>query len=187
MLEQTKSLKKLNINKAWTLFLDRDGVINKKIENDYVRNWSQFEFIEGTIEALQILKQKFGRIIIITNQRGIGRGLMTEKDLEKIHKNMVDIFKKNNILIDKIYYCPHDYEKEKCDCRKPNISLALQAKKDFPEIDFKKSIMVGDSIDDMKFGKKLGMLTVFINKNKYKPKFSDFSFKSLLEFSQKIF
>ena len=86
MRGQEKNLKDLRINKDWTLFLDRDGVINKKIENDYVRNWSQFEFIEGVIEALKILRNIFGKIIIVTNQRGIGRGLMTENDLHEIHK-----------------------------------------------------------------------------------------------------
>jgi D-glycero-D-manno-heptose 1,7-bisphosphate phosphatase len=73
MKELKKSLKSLNVGKDWTLFLDRDGVINRKIEGDYVRKWSQFEFIEGVIEGLRILRQIFGRIIIVTNQRGIGK------------------------------------------------------------------------------------------------------------------
>ena len=92
MRGQKKNLKDLRINKDWTLFLDRDGVINKKIENNYVRNWSQFEFIEGVIEALKILRNIFGKIIIVTNQRGIGKGLMTENDLYKIHENMIKVF-----------------------------------------------------------------------------------------------
>lgn len=138
-----------------TLFLDRDGVINKKIENDYVRNWEQFEFLPNVIEALKILNSLFDRIIIVTNQRGIGRKLMTEKDLEVIHKNMLSVLSKENIKIDKIYYCPHDYKKEICNCRKPKIGMALQAKKDFPDIDFRNSIMVGDSLSDIEFGKKL--------------------------------
>jgi len=149
-----------------TLFLDRDGVINKKIENDYVRNWEQFEFLPNVIEALKILNSLFDRIIIVTNQRGIGRGLITEKDLEDIHRKMVSVLKKEGIKIDKVYYCPHDYEKEECNCRKPKIGMALQAKKDFPDIDFKNSIMVGDSISDIKFGKRVGMKSFLIgNKN----------------------
>jgi D-glycero-D-manno-heptose 1,7-bisphosphate phosphatase len=87
MKELKKSLKSFNVHKDWTLFLYRDVVINKKIEGDYVRNWSQFEFIEEVvIEGLRILRQIFGRIIIVTNQRGIGKGLMAEDDLENIHK-----------------------------------------------------------------------------------------------------
>ena len=112
-----------------TLFLDRDGVINKKIEGDYVKNWSQFEFLPNVIDALKILNNLFDRVIIVTNQRGIGRGLMSEKDLENIHNQMLSIFRKEGIKIDKIYYCPHDYEKEICSCRKPQIGMALQAKK----------------------------------------------------------
>ena len=165
MEEQKRTLKDLNIDKKWTLFLDRDGVINKKIENDYVRNWEQFEFLPGVLEALNILSTIFGRIIIVTNQRGIGRGIMTKEDLEYIHKNMLNIFKANGIKIDAIYYCPHDYKKEKCTCRKPDIGMALQAKRDFPDIDFRKSVMVGDSISDIEFGLKLKMYTIFIGKN----------------------
>jgi D-glycero-D-manno-heptose 1,7-bisphosphate phosphatase len=162
MKGQKEILKSLKINKSWTLFLDRDGVINKKIEGDYVRSWSQFEFLPNVIEALKILRSIFGRIIIVTNQRGIGRGLMTHKDLEVIHKNMLSILQKEKITIDKIYYCPHDYEKEICFCRKPNIGMGLQAKRDFPEIDFKKSIMVGDSLSDIEFGNRLGMFSILI-------------------------
>ena len=154
-----------------TLFLDRDGVINKKIENDYVRNWSQFKFLPNVIEALKIINDFFDRIIIVTNQRGIGRGLMTEKDLENIHNKMLFILKKEGINIDKIYYCPHDYEKEMCNCRKPKIGMALQAKRDFPDIDFNNAIMVGDSISDIEFGNKSGMIPILIGNNKL----SDFS------------
>ncbi|MDT7907945.1 MAG: HAD family hydrolase [Candidatus Calescibacterium sp.] len=184
MREQKKNLKNLCIGKDWTLFLDRDGVINKKIEGDYVRSWSQFEFIDGAIEGLKILRKIFGRIIIVTNQRGIGLGLMTENDLHKIHENMQKILQENGVFIDKIYYCPHDYQKENCDCRKPKVGLALKAKMDFPEIDFKKSIILGDSISDIEFGKSLGMITVFINQNcDFSSDLADLCFKNILEFA----
>ena len=145
-----------------TLFLDRDGVINKKIDNDYVRNWEQFEFLPNVIDALKILNKLFDKIIIVTNQRGIGRGLMSEDDLNNIHEKMLTVLDKEGIKIDRIYYCPHDYEKEVCNCRKPKIGMALQAKKDFPYIDFNNSIIVGDSISDMEFGKKSGMKSFLI-------------------------
>lgn len=159
-----------------TLFLDRDGVINKKMEGDYVRNWEQFEFLPNVIEALKILNTLFDRIIIVTNQRGIGRGLMTIKDLEDIHKNMIKIFLKHDIKIDKIYYCPHDYEKEICNCRKPKIGMALQAKEDFPDIDFRNSIMVGDSFSDIKFGKNAGMKSFLLGNE-------EADFKDLYDFA----
>ncbi len=182
MKKQKRTLKDLNIDKSWTLFLDRDGVINKKIENDYVRSWKQFEFLPGVLDALKTLSSIFGRIIIVTNQRGIGRGLMTREDLENIHKTMLDIFKKNRIKVDAIYYCPHNYENEKCHCRKPDIGMAIEAKKDFPDIDFFKSVMVGDSISDMEFGNRLNMYTVFIGKGK--PILADVKFNSLPEFTE---
>lgn len=177
MKRPNEIFKNLNIDKSWTLFLDRDGVINKKIEGDYVRKWEQFEFLPNVIEALKILRSIFGRIIIVTNQRGIGRGFMTEEDLRDIHKNMFAVLNKENIIIDRIYYCPHDYEKDKCSCRKPNIGMALQAKRDFPEIDFKKSVMVGDSLIDIEFGNKLNMLSILIGSN------AQAGFKSLYEFA----
>ena len=162
-----------------TLFLDRDGVVNKKIENDYVRNWEQFEFLPNVIEALKILNSLFDRIIIVTNQRGIGRGLMSEKDLEDIHKNMLSVLNKEGIKIDKVYYCPHDYKKETCNCRKPKIGMALLAKKDFPDIDFRDSIMVGDSLSDIEFGKKAGMKSFLIGNKKA-------DFKDLYHFAMNI-
>jgi len=186
MKEQKRKLDSLQIGKDWTLFLDRDGVINKKIEGDYVRSWDQFEFLPGVFEALQNLSKIFGRIIIVTNQRGIGRGLMTEEDLQDIHSKMLKEFSKHNIQIHGIYYCPHDYKKEECNCRKPKIGMALQAKSDFPDIDFKKSFMVGDSKEDMIFGKTLGMITVYLGKEKIEEYLIDFQFKNLWEFCRFI-
>jgi len=183
MKKQESILKQFKIDKEWTLFLDRDGVINKKIENDYVKSWSEFKFIDGVIEALRILQDIFGRIIIITNQRGIGRGLMSEQELLEIHNNMINILSFYDVKIDGIYYCPHDYEKEICNCRKPKPGLAYKAKENFPEIDFKKSFMVGDSISDMEFGKSLGMYTVFISKSRNATNnLIDSTFYSLLDF-----
>lgn len=170
----------LKINKSWTLFLDRDGVINEKLENDYVKKWEEFKFIDGSIEAIKILSKKFGRIIIVTNQRGIGKGVMSLEDLNIIHNNMIGEFKKKSFKITKIYFCPDMLEES--DCRKPNIGMALMAKNDFPEINLKKSIMVGDSITDMQFGKKNKMKTIFIgHKNDLPINLVDFVKKNLFE------
>jgi len=104
---------------------------------------------------------------------------MTEKDLLDIHSNMLNILSDKNIEIDKIYYCPHDYEKGDCICRKPKIGMALQAKKDFPDIDFKKSIMVGDSISDIEFCNNAGMISILIDE-------TNSDIKSLYEFANYI-
>jgi histidinol-phosphate phosphatase family protein len=151
---------KFKIDKSWTLFLDRDGVINEKIDNDYVKNWSEFFFINGALDALSILSSLFGNIIVVTNQRGIGKGLMSKNDLNIIHIRMMDLVLKHGGRIDKIYFCPEILNTSFC--RKPNIGMAMMAKNDFPKIDFERSVMIGDSKSDMEFGKRLNMKTVFI-------------------------
>jgi histidinol-phosphate phosphatase family protein len=123
--------------------------------NDYVKDWSEFEFMPGILKALASWSAQFKYIIIVTNQRGIGRGLMTEEDLTDIHRRMVAEISKNGGRIDRIYYCA-DVDVDNPD-RKPNIGMALKAKADFPDIDFSKSVMVGDSDSDMEFGIKSGM------------------------------
>jgi D-glycero-alpha-D-manno-heptose 1-phosphate guanylyltransferase len=142
-----------NIDKTWTLFLDRDGVINDEKHEDYIHKWEEFKFYKGVKEALKIFTEKFGRIFIITNQRGVAKGLTKLEDLELIHKNMIEEFENAGGRIDKIYYSI-DFESDSPN-RKPNPGMGLQAQKDFPEIDFSKSIMIGNTLSDMKFGRNL--------------------------------
>ncbi|MEJ6794502.1 MAG: HAD-IIIA family hydrolase [Flavobacteriales bacterium] len=150
------------INSEWTLFLDRDGVINKKIDNDYVKQISEFEFLPNALKAIVSFSKIFGRIIVVTNQQGIGKGLMRAKDLELVHHHLSDAVSNAGGKIDAVYYAPQ-LAKENSILRKPNIGMGSKAKEDFPEIDFNKSIMVGDSLSDIEFGKKLKMKTVFIS------------------------
>lgn len=154
-------LNALKIDKSWSLFLDRDGVINHKLDNDYVKNISEFKFIEGAIEAIVEASQLFGRIVVVTNQQGIGKGIMTDRDLKVVHDHMLDKIEEKGGRIDKIYYCPELAAKNAA-CRKPNTGMADTAKHDYPEIDFAKSIMVGDSDSDIEMGKRCGMKTVLI-------------------------
>ncbi len=154
--------RKLNIDKNWTLFLDRDGVINEKRENDYVKNWSEFSFTYGALEAISKLSTTFGKIIVVTNQRGVGKGIMTELQLISIHSELTKAVNQTGGRIDKIYYCTDILDTS--EDRKPNIGMATKAKIYFPEIDFRKSIMIGDSKIDMEFGKKLNMYTIYISK-----------------------
>jgi len=158
-MNEITDLKKLNIDKTWSLFLDRDGVINKRLMADYVKSVNEFEFLPGVPEALKKFSEVFGRIFIITNQRGIAVEIMTENDLNKVHEYMIDGIKKFGGRIDKIYFCPHD-RNESCGCRKPDIGSALRAQQDFPEVDFNKSIMVGDTSSDIQFGQNAGMYTI---------------------------
>lgn len=156
------NLKDLKIDKTWSLFLDRDGVINRRIADDYVRSWEQFQFNPGIKDAMKELSGIFGRIIVVSNQQGVGKGLMSENDVDKIHTRMIHEVESAGGRIDAVFFCPA-LESEKSFNRKPNIGMALQSRKHFPEIRFRKSIMVGDSLSDMIFGKRVGMRTVFLS------------------------
>ncbi len=184
MQERSKNLSHYPIDQSWTLFLDRDGVINKRLVDDYVKIWEEFEFLPGVKEAINKLSKMFGRIIIVSNQQGVGKGLMTEDDLKEIHSKMITEIEEAGGCIDAIYYCP-ELKENNPECRKPMPGMALQAQKDFPEIDFDKSIMVGDSPSDMEFGIHLGMVTVFVGEEYYIQEInSEFVFKNLQAFSK---
>ena len=117
------------IDNSWTLFLDRDGVINFERNNDYVKAWDEFKFYEESILALPLLAQKFSTIVITTNQKGVGRGLMTEESLNNIHHNMVSEIVKLGGRIDHIFYCT-DLDNDSIN-RKPKPGMAFQAKDKF--------------------------------------------------------
>lgn len=144
------------------VFLDRDGSINKKMpEGDYVKKWAEFEFLPGAKEALGLLSRNGYEIFIITNQRGIARGLMSEKDLHDIHENMKEELGRENIEIKGIYYCPH--EKDVCDCRKPKPGMLIKAAGDY-DIKLDEAVMIGDGDSDIEAGKAAGCRTVKLEK-----------------------
>lgn len=174
-------------DKSWTLFLDRDGVINERIPGDYVKDWDKFDFIPGSIKAIERFADIFGIIVVVTNQAGIGKGLMTEKQLKEVHRQFLKTIDLLDGRIDKIYHCP-DKPDAKSPNRKPETGMALQAKADFPEIDFSKSVIVGDSNSDMDFGKRLGMTRIFIEGKKEDPSVFEphFTFKTLKEFADAV-
>jgi histidinol-phosphate phosphatase family protein len=150
-----------DIDKSWTLFLDRDGVINDEKLDGYINNWEEFRFLEGVKEAMKIFSQRFGKIFIVTNQRGLAKGVTRLEDLDTIHSNLLKEVQEAGGHIDKIYYCG-DLENTSTN-RKPNPGMGLQAQKDFPEIDFNKALMVGNTMSDMKFGRNCNMAaTIFL-------------------------
>jgi D-glycero-D-manno-heptose 1,7-bisphosphate phosphatase len=173
-------------NKNWTLFLDRDGVINQRKMDAYVLTPEDFVWTIDAPVSIAKLSDIFGRIFVVTNQQGIGKGLMTENDLEKIHEKLLYGIKKEGGRIDRIYHCPA-LKSSGSLFRKPLPGMALQARIDFPDIDFKKSVMVGDTISDMKFGKNLRMKTVIIETDKKliseNHKFIDYAFQNLKSFT----
>jgi D-glycero-D-manno-heptose 1,7-bisphosphate phosphatase len=153
-----------HIDKTWTLFLDRDGVINYENPGTYVRNWDEFIFYPNARENIAYFNKRFQHIVLATNQRGITKGIMTIADLENIHARMMKGIEEKGGKIDRIYYCI-DLEASST-CRKPNPGMAFQAAADFQDIDLKKSLMVGNNISDMLFGKNAGMKTVFLQTTK---------------------
>jgi len=176
------------VDKTWTLFLDRDGVINEERLGQYVLHWGEFIFSKGVLEVFKKLSDHFGRVIVVSNQRGVGKGLMTEEALQSIHLEMQREVEIVNGKIDKIYYCTE--KDDKCFNRKPNPGMALQAREDFPDIDFSKTIMVGNKPSDMKFGRAAGVYTVFVRTTNpdqsYPHPDIDLVFPSLQEFASAL-
>lgn len=175
---------KNDIDRSWTLFLDRDGVINVRIIDGYVRNIDEFHFLPGVLDALRKFSNIFGRIIIVTNQQGVGKGIMSEADVENVHSYLKSAVEDSNGRIDGIYFCPQ-LKTEPDNYRKPSPKMALMAKTDFPDIDFSKSVMVGDSQTDIEFGQNAGMRTVFIGNEKTTAQPDEY-YASLFEFSNNI-
>lgn len=172
----------------WCLFLDRDGVVNTRIFDGYVRTWSEFEFVAGALQALRTLAQWAPRIVIVTNQQGIGKGLMTANDLVDIHERMRLAVSEAGGRIDAVQFCPH-LGSDACDCRKPNIGMATDYLDAHPEIDSRLSAMVGDTEADIEMGTRLaivagGCLTVRIAADR-DPR-ADLTFASLADFAISI-
>ncbi len=146
------------------LFLDRDGVINKYIENGYVCSWDEFEWMPDVKPTLALLSQRYRRICVVTNQQGVGKGCFTQDTLDDIHNRMVSEIREAGGRIDRIYCCTA-LAAENSPYRKPNIGMLLQAQSEYPEIDFTRSVMVGDALTDMQMGYRAGMRCVYITRN----------------------
>jgi len=135
------------------IFLDRDGVINQD-RDDYVKEWAEFEFIPGSLEAIKELTEHGFRPIVITNQSAINRNMMTRKGLEDIFENMKNAVAAYGGWIEDIFYCPHVPE-DGCDCRKPEPGLLYQAR-DAYGIDLATTYMIGDNLKDMQCARAAG-------------------------------
>jgi D-glycero-D-manno-heptose 1,7-bisphosphate phosphatase len=144
-----------------TVFLDRDGVINRKLpEGRFVTSAAEFEPLPGVPDAIARLNQAGLRVLVVSNQRGIALGLYTAADVLDIHAAFARDLAAHQAHVDAFYFCPHD--KAQCDCRKPLPGLFHQALADFPDITAPSSAIVGDSWSDTEFGRRLGMFTIFI-------------------------
>ncbi len=164
-----------------TLFLDRDGVINIRILNDYVCSPNEFVFCPNAREALRMLAPLFDYIFVVTNQQGVGLSRMSEHDLEEVHQYMMQEIGKAGGRIDQIYSCT-DLQSKPDNCRKPGTKMAEQALNDFPDIKFSYAIMVGDTESDMLFGRTMGMCCVYIGSEPIETT-TDYRFDSLYDFA----
>ena len=176
---------RLLIDSSWTLFLDRDGVINERLINNYVLKQNEFVFCEGALKALEKFNACFKYVIVVTNQQCVGKGLVMQVDLNLIHQHMCEQISLSGGFISKVYAAT-ELKEDPLSTRKPNPTMAIQAQKEFEGIDFYKSIMVGDTDSDIEFGKRLGMKTVLIESGEVILSSPDFRFASLHEFSLAI-
>jgi D-glycero-D-manno-heptose 1,7-bisphosphate phosphatase len=143
------------------VFLDRDGTLNvKRPRGSYVAHPDQLELLPGAAAAVARLNRAGLRTCLVTNQRGIALGLMSNADLDAVHERLVALLGAEGGRLDAIYACPH--EEGQCSCRKPAPGLLLRAQAEQPEIDFARSVIVGDAATDMQVGRALGLHTVMI-------------------------
>lgn len=148
------------VSMAKVIFLDRDGIINKPAkEHEYITRWENFEFLENVPEAIKLLNDAGYKIVVISNQRGITRGIMTKDEVDELHKRVNEYLNKKDANIDCFLYCPHEIGK--CNCRKPDIGLFLAAERLY-DVDKPHSYMIGDSESDIVAGHSFGVKTVFI-------------------------
>lgn len=163
----------MNLTKANAIpviFLDRDGVINvQAAPHQYITQWASFKYLPGVYDAMRLLKQEGYRVIIVSNQRCVARGMATEQEINALHAQLISDIAAHGGRIDAIYYCPHDIS-DHCDCRKPKPGLLERAEQDMRvnigPVDRSMSWMIGDSDSDVQAGISFGVNTVRILKER---------------------
>jgi D-glycero-D-manno-heptose 1,7-bisphosphate phosphatase len=141
------------------VFLDRDGVINRD-RPDYVKSWEEFEFLPGVLEAFRVLASGPHQVVVVSNQSGIGRGLVGRGTVDEIHAHMTEAVRRSGGRIDAVYYCPHRPD-EDCPCRKPRPGLILRAAREL-DIDLAASWLVGDDLRDLETAEAAGVRPVLV-------------------------
>jgi histidinol-phosphate phosphatase family protein len=168
---------------AWeidTAFVDRDGTINADHPTGgWNASWDDITFLPRAKEAIRLLNDLGLRVFVVTNQRGIALGLMSAADVEEIHRRMALELAGAGATVDGFYYCPHDHGE--CDCRKPDVGLFRQAQRDFPDVDFPRSVMIGNAGFDMEAGRRIGARRIFIEEDGEDPGEVDLAVPSLWE------
>jgi D-glycero-D-manno-heptose 1,7-bisphosphate phosphatase len=171
------------IDEEWTLFLDRDGVINERKWSGYIEKPSEFQFTFLAKESIASFSRFFKHVFVVTNQQGISKKIMTECNLQEVHRYMEEQIEEVGGKLTAIFYAPQ-LASENSIMRKPNPGMALEAQKLFPSVDFSKSIMVGDTDSDILFGTQLGMKTVRILSEEKKSVRADLEVNNLFELKE---
>ena len=175
-------------NKIKALFLDRDGIVSKKLGiGEYVTSLDDFEFIPDIFKIIKVAHKKGYSIVIVTNQKCIARGLVSSKTVESINDYMVkEVYNNTNVKILRVYVCPHN-DKHNCSCRKPKAGMIINAANRY-NIDLKSSFMVGDSFRDIQAGNTAGCKTIWINdeKTEEKENIADYLIKSIKLFTEQV-
>ena len=144
--------------KSPALFIDRDGTIIKQIDGHYISSIKQIELIENIFPAILMLQNEGYLVIIVTNQAGINKGILSNEQVDEINQHIIQLLKKQGINISAVYVCPHKPE-EQCKCRKPQPGLLLKAAKEH-NIDLENSIIIGDTDKDTEAGLNAGLKKV---------------------------
>ena len=148
-----------------TVFLDRDGTLNP--DPGYIQSPDQFDLFPGVADALARLKQAGARLILVTNQSGIARGLLSTRDLEVVHMKLKDLLHAAGASLDAVYFCPH-HPDDRCSCRKPNTGMIDQALRDWP-VDLTRAYMIGDHVRDMELAKRMGLRSILVTTGSVHP------------------
>jgi D-glycero-D-manno-heptose 1,7-bisphosphate phosphatase len=168
------------IDQSWTLFLDRDGVINKRNFEGYILKWQDFEFTDGLLNAAGQIGQLFGNVFVITNQQCVGKGLISKNELDDLHSRMCFSLAAHGLTIQDVKVAT-EMKGSAPFRRKPHINMALEIQLEFPHIDFSKTIMVGDTDTDILFGKELGMHTVLVRSREITNEIPDLTIEYLAD------
>jgi D-glycero-D-manno-heptose 1,7-bisphosphate phosphatase len=145
-------------NSQRTVFLDRDGTIIE--EKDFIKDPQEIEFISGSIQAIKILRNLGYKIIVVSNQSGVGRGILTEGMVKKVNRFFMGKLVEKNAPVDAIYYCPH-HPDQNCDCRKPQTGMLKKAAQDH-KLNLENAVVIGDKLTDVKLGKNIGAKTILV-------------------------
>ncbi len=148
------------MSKSNVVFIDRDGVINWDPVGDYIKRWKDFRFLPGVIRSLKRLSNSGYKIILISNQAGIGDGVYAEKHLKEITLNMLNRLECNQIKIDSVYYCLHG-KHDGCSCRKPQTEMFREASRKL-NYSKKNTYYIGDKATDVEAGKRFGLKTIMV-------------------------